>query len=148
MAFTREGDIVIEGPPAQTMAQPGIGAVDAPHFWIRCRLTGGVYPGAAPVVVQLQENTVSATSLRTVTGEPVGQSSGLPSQQMTLANNPVDPASMQLTVTSGEQAPVLWTPAEDLFASSATDTVYVLDANAGTVLFGDGSPRAHPACGQ
>jgi len=147
VAFTREGDILIEGPPAQTVAQPGIGAVDAPHYWIRCRLTGGVYPGAAPVVVQLQENTVRATSLRTVTGEPAGQSSGLPSQQMTLANSPVDPGSMQLTVTSGEQAPVLWTPAEDLFAASATDTVYALDANAGTVQFGDGSHGLIPPAG-
>jgi predicted phage baseplate assembly protein len=139
VAFTRAGDISIEGPPAQVTAQPGIGAIDDPHYWIRCRLTGGRYPGAAPVVVQLQENTVSATSLRTVTGEPAGQSSGLPSQQLTLANNPVSPASMQLTVTSGEQSPVTWTAVEDLFASSATDTVYVLDPNAGTVQFGDGS---------
>ena len=147
VAFTREGDIVIEGPPPQTQAQPSIGAVDAPHFWIRCRLTGGVYPGAAPLVASLQENTVSATSLRTVAGEPVGQSSGLPGQQMTLANNPVSPPSMQLNVTSGEQSPVLWTAADDLFAASATDTVYALDANAGTVQFGDGIHGLIPPAG-
>ena len=137
VAFTRDGDVLIEGPPAQTQAQPGIGAFTDPYFWIRCRLTGGVYP-SAPVVTQIQENTVSATSLRTVTGEPVGQSSGLPGQQMALANSPVDPATIQLTVTTGEEPPVLWTAQEDLFASSATATDYALDANAGTVTFGDG----------
>lgn len=146
VAFTRAGDIVIDG-PREAQAWPNIGAVTEPHFWIRGRLTGGVYPGAAPIVVQLQENTVSATSLRTITGEPVGQSSGLPSQQMTLANNPVKPSSMQLTVTSGEQSPVPWTAAEDLFAASATDTVYALDPNAGTIKFGDGIHGLIPPAG-
>jgi Baseplate J-like protein len=146
VAFTREGDILVDGPPAQTQAQPGIGAFTEPYFWIRCRLTGGVYPsGAAPVVVQFQENTVSATSLRTVQGEPVGQSSGLPSQQFALANAPVDPSSIQVTVTTGEEAPVSWTAQEDLFASSATATDYALDANAGTLQFGDGVHGAIPA---
>jgi hypothetical protein len=139
VAFTREGDILIDGPPLQTQPQPNIGAVTEPYFWIRCRLTGGVYPGAAPVVDQIQENTVSATSLRTVQDEPVGQSSGLPDQQMTLANSPVDPTSIQLAVTTGEEPPVAWTAREDLFASSATATDYALDANTGTITFGDGS---------
>ena len=48
VAFTREGDILIEGPPPQTQAQPGIGAFTDPYFWIRCRLTGGVYPPGRP----------------------------------------------------------------------------------------------------
>jgi predicted phage baseplate assembly protein len=146
VAFTREGDVTIEG-PRQAEAFPGIGAVDAPHYWIRCRLTGGVYPGAAPVVVELQANTGPATSLRTVTGEPVGQSSGLPSQQMTLANTPVSPDTMQLTVTSGELPPVQWTAIDDLYAASATDTVYVLDPAAGLVTFGDGSHGLIPPAG-
>src|SRR5262249_53105021 len=73
VAFTRNGDILIEGPPAGTGPQKGIGAFTDPYFWIRCRLTGGAYP-TAPTVTQIQENTVSATGLRTVTGEPLGQS--------------------------------------------------------------------------
>jgi hypothetical protein len=147
VAFTREGDVVIDGPPAQTRPQPSIGAVTDPYFWIRCRLTGGVYPGAAPIVEQIQENTVSATSLRTVPGEPVGQSSGLPGQQMALANSPVDATSIQLTVTTGEQPPVEWTPHEDLFASSALATDYALDANKGTITFGDGTHGLIPPAG-
>jgi len=147
VAFTREGDILLEGPPATASAFPDIGAADDPYFWIRCRLTGGEYPGDAPVVVQFQENTVPATSLRTVTGEAVGSSSGLPGQQLTLANNPVSPDTMQLTVTSGDQDPVPWTLVEDFYASSATDTVYVLDPTAGTVTFGDGSHGLIPLAG-
>jgi predicted phage baseplate assembly protein len=146
VAFTRDGDIHIEGPPAQIQAQPGIGAFTDPYFWLRCRLTGGVYP-TAPAVTQIQENTVSAASLRTVPGEPVGQSSGLPGQQLALANSPVDPATIQLTVTTGGQPPVLWTAQEDLFASSALATNYVLDANAGTVTFGDGVHGLIPPAG-
>ena len=147
VAFTREGDIRIEGPPETASAFPKIGALDDPYYWIRCRLTGGAYPGAAPVVVQLQENTVRATSLRTITGEAVGQSSGLPGQQLTLANSPVSPDTMQLTVTSGEQAPAPWTAVEDFYASAAGDTVYVLDPAAGTVTFGDGSHGLIPPAG-
>ena len=90
---------------------------------------------------------MSATSLRTVTGETVGQSSGLPGQQMTLANSPVDPATIALTVTTGEDTPVAWTPVEDLFASSATDTDYALDPAAGTVTFGDGVHGSIPPAG-
>lgn len=148
VAFTREGDVLIGGPPAQVQPQPDIGAVSDPYFWIRCRLTGGAYPpGAAPVVQKFQENTVSATSLRTVQGEPVGQSSGLPGQQMALANAPVDAASIQLTVAAGEEPPVTWTARDDLFASSATATDYALDANAGTVTFGDGTHGLIPPAG-
>lgn len=147
-AFTREGDIVIEGPPPQTAAQPGIGAFPEPYFWIRGRLTGGSYPtGAAPVVELLQENTVSATSLRTVQDEPVGHSSGLPNQQMTLSNARVAPQSVQLTVTTGAQPPMLWTARDDLLASSATATDYVLDATTGTVQFGDGARGLIPPAG-
>jgi predicted phage baseplate assembly protein len=137
VAFTRTGDVLIEGPPASVQAQPGIGAFTDSYYWIRCRLTGGVYP-AAPVVTKIQENTVSATSLRTVTGETLGQSSGLPGQQLTLANSPVAPATIALTVTTGEDTPVAWTPVEDLFAASPTDTDYALDPGTGTVTFGDG----------
>jgi hypothetical protein len=146
VAFTRNGDVLIAGPPTDTEPQAGIGAFTDPYFWIRCRLTGGVYP-SAPVVTEIQGNTVSATSLRTVTGEPVGQSSGLPGQQMTLANSPVNQDSMQLTVTTGEEPPVLWTARQDLLASSATATDYALDANVGTVTFGDGTRGLIPPAG-
>jgi predicted phage baseplate assembly protein len=146
-AFTRQGDISVEGPPRDIAAQANIGDVAEPHYWIRCRLTGGAYLGAAPVVTSLQENTVRATSLRTVTGEPVGQSSGLPGQQMALANSPVSPASMALTVASGEQSPVPWTAVEDFYPAGPTDTVYVLDAIAGTVTFGDGDHGLIPPAG-
>jgi hypothetical protein len=147
VAFSREGDILLEGPPATASAFADIGAVDDSCFWIRCRLTGGAYPGAAPVVVQFQENTVSATSLRTVTGEAVGQSAGLPGQQLILANNPVSPDTLQLTVTGGDQDPVLWTLVADFYASSATDTVYVLDSGTGTITFGDGTHGLIPTAG-
>ena len=146
VAFTRTGDVLIEGPPARTQAQPGIGGFTDPYYWIRCRLTGGVY-ASAPVVTKIRENTVSATSLRTVTGESVGQSSGLPGQQLTLANSPVDPATIALTVTTGEDAPVPWTATEDLFAASATDTDYALDPSTGTVTFGDGIHGSIPTAG-
>jgi predicted phage baseplate assembly protein len=146
VAFTRTGDVLIEGPPAATQAQPGIGAFSDPYYWIRCRLTGGMY-SVAPVVTKIQENTVSATSLRTVTGETLGQSSGLPGQQLTLANSPVAPATIALTVTTGENAPVSWTAQEDLFAASPTDTDYTLDPGPGTVTFGDGVHGAIPLAG-
>ena len=146
VAFTRTGDVLIDGPPAPTQAQPGIGAFTDPYYWIRCRLTGGVY-SSAPVVTKIQENTVSATSLRTVTGETVGQSSGLPGQQLTLANSPVAPGTITLTVTTGEAAPVVWTQQEDLYASSATDIDYALDPSTGTVTFGDGVHGSIPAAG-
>jgi predicted phage baseplate assembly protein len=146
VAFTRTGDVLIDGPPAQTQAQPGIGAFTDPYYWIRCRLTGGAY-SSAPVVTKIQENTVSATSLRTVTGETADQSSGLPGQQRTLANSPVAPGTVTLTVTTGEDAAVVWTPQEDLYASSATDTDYALDPSTGTVTFGDGVHGSIPAAG-
>ncbi len=146
VAFTRTGDVRIDGPPAPTQAQAGIGAFTDSYYWIRCRLTGGVYP-SAPVVTKIVANTVSATSLRTVTGETVGQSSGLPGQQLTLANSPVAPGTIELTVTAGENDPVVWTAQDDLYASSATDTDYALDLSTGTVTFGDGVHGSIPAAG-
>ncbi|MGY1636829.1 putative baseplate assembly protein [Geodermatophilus sp. SYSU D00742] len=147
VALTRDGDVVLDAPPARATAHGPLGAVAEPHYWVRGRLVSGVYPdGAAPLLEAIEANTVPAVGLRTVRDEPVGTSNGLPGQRMQLANGLIDAASLRVVVTTGTRA-VPWTAREDLVTSSPTDTHFVLDSAAGVLVFGDGAHALIPPAG-
>ncbi|HVR97158.1 MAG TPA: putative baseplate assembly protein, partial [Thermoanaerobaculia bacterium] len=96
-AFTREGDLVIEGPAA--IAPSRVGRIAEPRYWIRARLAGGAYPaGLAPQVDLLRPNTVRSRQLTTVRDEVLGDSEGLPGQVFTTRHRPVEPASFSLWI--------------------------------------------------
>lgn len=85
-------------------------------------------------------NTMTATNLQTVVGERLGRGTGLSAQTMTLTNTDLDPDSLRLVSRDPNRSPeyLSWRQVSDFDDAGPNDPVYVLDAEAGLVLFGDG----------
>ncbi len=93
-------------------------------------------------------NAVGVTARAIETNEPIGTATGASDATFTLANNPVDPASLVIQVwPPGATQPQVWTAVDNFGRAAATDTVYVLDPTAGTVTFGDGIRGQRPPAG-
>lgn len=138
-AFTRQGYIQLEGPPA-SMQPFALGSGDMPRYWLRCRLAGGTYAtGHAPSIDMIRPNTVAAVNLTTVREEFVGFSTGQPNQVMTLRHHPVQPNTLVLSVALPDSAPEHWQAVSDFLASGPEDRHYTFNASAGTIHFGDGA---------
>lgn len=90
----------------------------------------------------LSFNVVSATNAETVRGEQLGRGDSQPNQRVSLASGNVLPASLKLVTQ--EQGPDLveteqaWTEIESFDTAGPFDRVYVLDPEAGEIVFGDG----------
>ncbi|HEY7422856.1 MAG TPA: putative baseplate assembly protein, partial [Gemmataceae bacterium] len=144
-AFTREGDILVEGPAApvatvegnQTI--PSDGTKPVPHYWLRVRLANGSYPaGKEPEIDFLLPNTVSASNLTTVRFEQVGISDGRPKQSFRLAQTPVFPNTLRLTVQPVGKSASAWTLVPDFLGSGPNDAAYTVSLATGEIRFGDG----------
>lgn len=83
-----------------------------------------------------------------VDGEAVGTGNGEPDQLMRLANTPLLPDSITLESRQTDGSGRLWRAVDDLLAAAADDAVFVVDAEAGTLSFGDGLRGARPAPGE
>lgn len=102
------------------------------------------YGTSPPALSSLRLNTVPARNLTTVVNEIVGSSTGLPFQRFRLANAPVFPGSVIVTV-NGPNGPETWTEVADLFAAGPADRVFQLYPATGEILFGNGRFGAIPA---
>jgi hypothetical protein len=90
-------------------------------------------------------NAVAIIGRAIATNEPLGTATGAGDATFTLANNPVDPASLVIQVwPQGAAQPHVWTQVDNFGREAATDAVYVLDPTAGTVTFGDGIRGQRP----
>lgn len=91
-------------------------------------------------------NTMTATNLQTVIGERLGRGTGLSAQVMTLANQNLDADSLRLVSRDPNRSPeyLPWRRVSDFDAAGPNDPVYVLDAEAGLVLYGDGQAGRPP----
>jgi predicted phage baseplate assembly protein len=78
----------------------------------------------------------------------VGQSDGSGDQLLQLQLSSVEPDSFKLQVEEGGRGYVLWQSIEDLALSGRDDGVFVLDSEAGTVLFGNGIHGRIPEAGR
>jgi hypothetical protein len=142
-AFTRAGDILVEGPAAAAATVEGkqeLGDDGNPkkHIWLRARLARGSYAtGKTPEIDFIRPNTVTARNLTTVGFEQLGTSTGRPGQSFTLAHAPVFPGTLRLEIQSGGES-AEWTQQDDFLGSGRDDTHYVLSAATGAVTFGDG----------
>jgi predicted phage baseplate assembly protein len=140
VAFTREGDVRVAGPPLGVRAFADVGAEKQALYWLRCRLLSGAYPDdAVPRLTAIEANSIGATAWRSVPGELLGTSSGRPDLTVHLANVSVDAETFVLEVTTGSSAPAVWRRKDDLFASGPRDPDFVLDVATGAITFGDGS---------
>ena len=146
-------------PPS--MADTNIG--DRVLTWLRIKTarTGGTPP---TVVGWVGVNATMIEQRTHVTGESLGEGNGEPDQQVTLANTPVVPGSLRLTVGGGEP----WDEVDDLLVAEAEvpvgdprlplfsrelparpdhkplRTVYALDPESGIVTFGNGAHGERP----
>lgn len=139
--------------------------------WLRLRIPSETEGGTPPqaLISWLGINAATVVQRAQISGEVVGEGTGEPDQRLTLANAPVIPESLQLTV--GDE---LWQPIDDLLAAApevpvedprrpiyVLDTtlgtptppveqvkVYQLDPEAGTLTFGDGAHGMRPQRGQ
>lgn len=82
-------------------------------------------------------NVVAATHATTVRDELVGRGDGLPGQRLRLAHGNVLAGSLDLLVEEPiSQMLEPWTEVEDFDAAGPRDKVYMLDREAGELLFG------------
>jgi predicted phage baseplate assembly protein len=83
-------------------------------------------------------NAVRVDHLQTLRGVVAGQSDGTPDQTIQLPAVSIDPNSLSLQVEESERGFQVWDLVEDTTAFGRDARVYSLDAEAGTVRFGDG----------
>jgi len=102
--------------------------------WLRVRFA--IPPRVA--LRSLSFNTVMASNLKTVTNERLGRGDGTPGQLLTLTQQNVAAGSLVLVSRDLANAIQPWSEVEDFDASTAADRHYVLDPEAGAVIFGDG----------
>ena len=140
-------------------------------YWLRLRPKSG---GAdwSPNLRGLYLNAALARSVETRDISGLGASSGIPNQELTLAQPPIEEKSLDLRVrerpsdaerealqrdggadvileTIGEMPGpwVRWLEVDDLGAWESTDRAYMLDPETGTVRFGDGVHGMIPPLG-
>jgi len=109
--------------------------------WLRAILTD---PTAKPETLRaLRFNTVPATQAATRLDERLGRSNGRPGQVFQLQKTPVliDPLTgkpdLDLALTD-TQGTTVWTRVDSFFTHGPASPVYMLDPEAGTIIFGDG----------
>ena len=147
--FTREGDIVLEGPTTE-IAPTEEGKEKTPRFWLRARLVSGNYPaGREPEIDFIRPNTIKVVNLATVREEVVGDSDGEPRQSFRLRHTPAAADSLTLVVSAENDTLEPWTRVSDFLASGADDPHYTLNHNSGEIVFGNGARgRIPPAAAQ
>jgi hypothetical protein len=129
--------------------------------WVRVRSSAAVQAKLMWVGV----NSTPVTQRAHVAGELLPTATGEPGQTATLANTPVIPGSVGVTVTTGQQS-ARWQEIDDLLGAGpevpvpdsqlppgakpslnpATD-VFTLDAESGEIRFGDGEHGRRPPLG-
>lgn len=83
-------------------------------------------------------NAVEIDQRQTLTGRIVGQGTGVADLELQLPARSVEPETLQIEVAEPGAAYRPWRRIEDLALAGRDDPVYSLDAEAGTIRFGDG----------
>lgn len=128
--------------PAPAIKHPLDARLRAAKGWLRLRLPCPI-PDAwtSPKLRMLTFNAATATNARTETAVVLGVADGRPGQTFQLPHTNLLDGSLTLAIqedpTPGANL-VTWQPVDSLDGAGPFDRVYVLDAEAGTVTFGDG----------
>jgi len=114
-------------------------------FWIRAYRRRSDRPLGR--VLWVGANAAEALQARTARAEFLGTGNGGAGQTYPLAHGPAIPDSLRVEVEEpGGWTP--WTRVDDFSASGRNDRVFVLDPEAGTVRFGDGTRGRVPQIGE
>lgn len=111
--------------------------------WLRLRPRAGQQVDRLPLT-WIGVNAVEVDQRTTLSGRVLGVSTGAPDQAFQLPQGSVDPATLQVQVEEPGRGYQPWTRVDDLAAISADARVareaaaFEIDAEAGTVRFGDG----------
>lgn len=139
------GDVVFRVPADRPMTPAKLGLLkrdaDPALYWIRFRIDRVIPPGyeSAPVLEDVVLNTVDAIQAESVGQELLGASDGRPSQTFTLANRPILPDTLSVSVAEDPTVGfVQWTEVPDFSGSGPDDPHYAVDLIQGLVQFGDG----------
>jgi hypothetical protein len=92
-------------------------------------------------------NGVEVDQRQSTAGLVVGQSDGQPDQTLTLPNGGIEEESFLFKVEEAGLGYRRWTRVDDLALAAVQEAVYELDAEAGTVRFGNGVRGRIPARG-
>jgi hypothetical protein len=120
--------------------------------WIRVRRRDPSHPPLKPRWLEVNvlpvEQAITATA-----PELLGYGDGRPGQELRLSQTPVlpDSADIQVAAASGGGDPLAWQSwraIEDLALAGADDPVFHLDAESGTIRFGDGLHGRIPLPGE
>lgn len=113
--------------------------------WVRAFRPQAPHPSLRWVGV----NCVMVEQAILAPSEVLGAGAGRPNQQLRLRNEQILPDSLALESSDrkGSQV-VLWTRVDDFYKSRATDAHYMLDAQSGTLRFGDGLHGRVPQVGE
>ena len=125
----------------------GLGALSVPiSGWICVEPGIGNVPAIS--LRALSFNVAPATQARTVRGELLGHGDGKPGQTARLANPNILTGSLALAVEDTSDGLLHdWTAVESFDAAGADASVYRLDAEAGSLTFGDGIHGRPPPLG-
>lgn len=91
-------------------------------------------------------NAVTLDQRETVTSRVIGVSSGAADQEFALPGRPIEPETLVIQV-EGESGFQAWGRLDDLAVAGRDTTAYTLDAEAGTIRFGDGLRGRVPPLG-
>ncbi len=139
------------------------GAPDTtPLLWLRVQIAQGAYL-QSPVLLSVALNVVRATAVQTFSNEVLTPVPNTKGTVMSLANTPVLPGSLILTVddtadlsfvpggaaaaSATTSTKKIWKEVDDLAQFGPEDEIYVLDSTSGEVTFGDGLHGKIPAPG-
>lgn len=92
-------------------------------------------------------NAVEIDQRKTERGRVIGESNGQADQQLSLPGASVEPETLVLQVEEDGRGYVRWQRVDDLAFAGRDDAVFVLDAEAGTIRFGDGVRGRIPETG-
>ncbi|MBI1296768.1 putative baseplate assembly protein [bacterium] len=93
-------------------------------------------------------NAVEIDQRQSVRNRVVGVSNGAADQEVSLPGAPVEPETLLVEVEEEGRGYVAWARTDDLALTGRDDAVYSLDAEAGTIRFGDGLRGRVPDAGR
>jgi predicted phage baseplate assembly protein len=146
-SLLRGGIIELRVPADWPAVRPSQLTGQDPLRWLRVRIVSGRYD-RPPSIDLMHPNCVPSTAVRTIRDEVLEPVANADGRRFRLSQTPVLPGSLTLVVDEGTvgdlssatapQPLVEWEEVPDLGAHGPDDRVFVLDAGAGVVEFGDG----------
>jgi hypothetical protein len=140
-------DALTAAEQAKGQAKPAVGHPLEPalrdEIKVRCWLRLGPLDAvtASPKLRYIGFNVVPVTNAVTVTGELLGTSDGRPGQTFQLAHGNVLAGTLDVGILESADPDALlttWREVDSLDGAGPNDRVFALDAEAGTLAFGDG----------